>query len=91
MCNVYPDCAESYAQKEGPMQKVLDDLICQLFHGRWAEPQSYSRQGRWRCTKPDCAAQAHHERELVDSGIRVSVDAPARVAHRSGHMHGRAA
>jgi hypothetical protein len=44
------------------MLKVVDDLVCQLFHSKWAQVVSYSSQGAWRCTKPGCAAQARHDR-----------------------------
>jgi hypothetical protein len=39
---------------------MLDEVFCQLLHGRWARVISYSRQGAWECVKPDCAAQARH-------------------------------
>ena len=44
------------------MLAFIDDLVCQLFHGKWAEVVSYSRQGAWKCTKPGCASQARHDR-----------------------------
>jgi hypothetical protein len=44
------------------MLSMIDNLVCQVFHARWAEVVSYSRHGAWRCTKPGCAAQACHDR-----------------------------
>jgi hypothetical protein len=44
------------------MRARLDAVWCQLFHGRWAELVSYSRQGAWRCTKPGCRAQERVDR-----------------------------
>jgi hypothetical protein len=52
------------------MLAIVDDLICQLFHGRWAEVVSYSRRGAWACTKPGCRSQANHAR-------RTNTHAPA--------------
>jgi hypothetical protein len=49
------------------MLEFIDDLICQLFHGKWAEVVSYSRQGAWKCTKPGCASQARHDRASAGS------------------------
>ena len=44
------------------MRARWDAVWCQLFHGRWAETVSYSRQGAYRCTKPGCRAQARADR-----------------------------
>jgi hypothetical protein len=55
------------------MLNIVDDLVCQLFHGKWAEIVSYSRQGRWKCTKPGCAAQARDDRASASSGCPVPV------------------
>ena len=49
------------------MLAFIDDLVCQLFHGKWAEVVSYSRQGAWKCTKPGCEAQARHDRASARS------------------------
>lgn len=49
------------------MLNLVEDLSCQLFHSRWAEVVSYSRQGAWRCAKPGCAAQARHDTSTVRS------------------------
>jgi hypothetical protein len=43
------------------MLGVWDSLFCQLFHGSFAEVVSYSRQGAWRCKKPNCRAQRIHD------------------------------
>ena len=62
------------------MLKVVDDLACQLFHGRWAEVASYSRQGAWRCTKPGCASQARHDRVVGRQRQPQHAFAPIQVA-----------
>ena len=49
------------------MLEFIDDLVCQLFHGKWAEVVSYSRHGAWKCTKPGCASQARHDRASAGS------------------------
>jgi hypothetical protein len=43
------------------MNHMLDELFCQLLHGRWARVISYSGQGAWQCDKDGCAAQARHD------------------------------
>jgi hypothetical protein len=39
------------------MLRFWDELVCQLFHGRWTRMVSYSRLGSWRCDKEHCRAQ----------------------------------
>jgi hypothetical protein len=46
------------------MLKIVDEAVCQLFHEKWTELVSYSRQGAWRCNKPGCPAQERHDEEL---------------------------
>jgi hypothetical protein len=62
------------------MNKLFDGVRCQLFHGHWAEVVSYSRQGAWRCTKPGCAAQARHDREIARRGQHPTEPASIRTA-----------
>jgi hypothetical protein len=65
------------------MLKVLDDAVCQLLHGRWAEAASFSRQGAWRCSKSGCKAQARHDRDLAAARFRAPFAAPPpRIARR---------
>ena len=52
------------------MLAMYDDVVCQLFHGKWAVPVSYSRQGQWACTKAECRAEARH---LAAESARKSV------------------
>jgi hypothetical protein len=40
---------------------MMDELFCQLLHGRWARVISYSRQGAWQCVKRGCRAQARRD------------------------------
>lgn len=56
------------------MLRWWDLLWCDLFHGRWQELVSYSRQGRWRCTKPGCRA--------ARAGGSNAGESPAEVAPR---------
>jgi hypothetical protein len=67
--------------------KLVDDLRCQLFHGKWARVVSYSRQGAWRCTKPGCAAETRHNRELFSARQNVTVtELRPTQAERSGRV-----
>ena len=59
------------------MLRLVQDLNCELFHSRWAEVVSYSRQGAWRCAKPKCAAQTRRDH-----------DAPAGKRARYGLLFG---
>jgi hypothetical protein len=55
------------------MRHMLDEVICQLLHGRWARAISYSHQGVWQCDKPGCAAQARYDaarRQIVRPTVR---------------------
>jgi hypothetical protein len=77
------------------MLTIAGELVCQLFHGRWVELVSYSRQGAWRCTKPDCAAQASHEAEVGNASSQPPSAAGRWSSHpsssRSARPHHRAA
>lgn len=74
------------------MLRVVDDAVCQLFHGRWAEAVSFSRQGAWRCSKSGCNAQARHDRGFGDAPIRTPLAvAPRRIAQRLVDSRNRAA
>jgi hypothetical protein len=61
------------------MFEVVDELTCQLFHGRWAEVVSYSRQGSWRCTRPGCRAQARQDDRLARARQRLHTPLVARI------------
>jgi len=68
------------------MFEMYDELICQLFHGRWAEVVSYSRQGRWACAKPGCRAQMRHRQPRLPGRFGPLVQSPrGRLAGRAFH------
>ena len=69
------------------MLKVVDDLACQLLHGRWAEVVSYSRHGAWRCNKPGCASQARHDRGVRRQRDQRHAFAPIQVAATAHAAH----
>jgi hypothetical protein len=62
--------------------KMIDELMCQLFHGDAAEVVSYSRQGAWSCTRTGCRAQARHARAALatqfEREVGREVEAPAQ-------------
>jgi hypothetical protein len=70
------------------MLKILDDLVCQMFHGNWAALESFSRQGAWRCTKPGCPAQARVQRHVLGAQHPIPLGVP--VGPLSGRRHGAA-
>jgi len=72
------------------MLSVIDNLVCQVFHARWAEVVSYSRHGAWRCTKPGCAAQACHDRAHPSSSRPVPHRTPLEVRPVGRIRHKRA-
>jgi hypothetical protein len=65
------------------MFHVLDNLICQLFHGQWAELISYSRHGAWRCGKPGCASQARQDVRAATAAQVLKLEAARRAMRQS--------
>jgi hypothetical protein len=61
------------------MRHMLNELVCQLLHGRWARVTSYSRQGAWECTKHGCRAQA---RRAAQPGQPAQPAVPAPPDHQ---------
>ena len=70
------------------MLKLLEDLTCQLFHGRWAYVVSYSAQGAYRCTKAGCGAQARHDRPLAGPAREPGQDQGLELGAMNGTLVG---